>query len=119
MRYAGETIDGKGRGKRIGFPTLNFKIPKEFPYEYGIYAGFVHAGGKPHQAVFHYGPIPTFHEETPSLEAFIINGVHIEKSSALSFELVKKLREIKMFDEVDELVTQIRNDISNTKKVLD
>ncbi|MEK7554649.1 MAG: riboflavin kinase [Patescibacteria group bacterium] len=118
MMYRGEVVHGKGRGTRIGFPTLNFKIPDPFPYEHGIYAGWVSAGDRRYEAVFHYGPIPMFHESDPSLEAFLLDGVMLQKHSEISIEFIKKLREIKMFRTVHELTEQIGADIQEAKKAL-
>ena len=118
MMYGGEVVAGKGRGTRIGFPTLNFKIPEQFPYRYGIYAGWVVAGNERYRAVFHYGPIPTFHEEATSLEALLLDGALLQKSSVISFELIKNLREVKMFGTVDALAEQIRKDMDEARRVL-
>ncbi|MCD4761210.1 riboflavin kinase, partial [bacterium] len=67
--YTTSIISGAGRGKRIGFPTLNFVVPKRLEHSYGIYCGWVIVEGNKYKAAFHYGPIPTFAEKQQSLEA--------------------------------------------------
>jgi len=41
MKFKSRHIKGKGRGKKMGFPTINLKIPSNFKLEDGIYAAKV------------------------------------------------------------------------------
>jgi FAD synthase len=38
MRFEGTIIPGRGIGRTLGFPTLNFEIPEDFELEKGVYA---------------------------------------------------------------------------------
>ena len=118
--YNTKVIGGAGRGKRLGFPTLNFIIPNNFEHSYGVYSGLVILNGNKHQAVFHYGAIPTFKDKRKSLEAYIISGEHLENiPDKLSFRFVSKLRDVERFSAKDKLVDSIENDIKQAKKILD
>jgi len=44
-RLVGEIIPGRGVGKKLGFPTLNMKKPRQVIPAEGVYAGFVKVGG--------------------------------------------------------------------------
>ena len=38
MQFESTHISGKGRGKPMGFPTINLKIPENFKLKNGVYA---------------------------------------------------------------------------------
>ena len=38
MKFKSRHIKGKGRGKILGFPTINLEIPKRFSLAIGIWA---------------------------------------------------------------------------------
>ncbi len=118
MVYQTAVITGKGRGKRIGFPTLNLQIPDAFGATHGIYAGRVTIRGTVHPAAIHYGPIPTFHEVVPTLEAYLLDTQLIEPPREVEFELVAYIREIKEFLTPRELSAQISADVEDVKKIL-
>lgn len=69
-------------------------------------------------AAFHFGPIPTFSEETPSLEAHLIDAVIENVPEAVTFEFVAFLREIRRFPTAKELVAQIAEDVKNVRRTL-
>lgn len=119
MRYAASVIRGKGRGKRIGIPTVNFRIPESFPYPYGIYAGWVYMSGKRYRAAFHFGPIPVFKEPAPSLEAFLI-GVRLKENPPrrISFAFIQRIRAVRKFANAALLKRQIGKDVSEVKRAL-
>ncbi|MBT4516701.1 MAG: EamA family transporter [Candidatus Komeilibacteria bacterium] len=117
--YSTNVIGGAGRGKRLGFPTLNFIIPSNFEHSYGVYCGSVIVNGNKHKAVFHYGSIPTFADKRKSLEAYLISGEHLEEiPDELSFRFVAKLRDVEKFSAKDKLVANIENDIKQAKEIL-
>lgn len=117
--YITKVIGGAGRGRRLGFPTLNFIIPDNFEHAYGIYCGWVIINAKQYQAALHYGPIPTFAEKRKSLEAYLISGEHLsEIPDKISFRFVAKLRDIEKFSVKDKLVESITSDIVRAKEIL-
>jgi len=117
--YNTSVISGAGRGRRIGFPTLNFIIPDNFEHSYGIYCGWVIVSGNKYQAAFHYGPIPTFDDKKKSLEAYIISGEHLDEiPDKISFRFTAKLRDIEKFSVKDKLVANIEHDIAQARQIL-
>ena len=118
MIYRARVRPGKGRGKRINFPTLNLRIPERFPYQHGIYAGWVCIGVTRYMAAFHFGPIPSFGEPDISLEAFLIDTQLKRTPPAVTFELMAYLREIRAFPTVAALVRQIEKDVASTRAML-
>lgn len=121
MKFKSIQIRGKGRGKKIGIPTINLKIPKNFNLEFGIYAAWVNISDKKFKAALHFGPIPTFGETKESLELMLIDPKRefLDKSPLrLKVEIVKKIRNIKKFNDVKKMVDQIRNDIVRARQFL-
>ena len=118
MIYTTAVESGKGRGKRIGFPTLNLQIPDTFGVTHGIYAGYVYIHDHQHPAAIHYGPIPTFGETAPTLEAFLLDGPLPQTPREVRFELVAYIRDVKTFLNAQELAAQITSDVGDAKKIL-
>lgn len=118
MAILTEVISGHGRGKEMGFPTLNLVIPKSLTDKHGIYAGWVWIDTKKYQGAFHFGPIPTFQDPQPSLEVYLLNTDIDIPPTQIEFELVQFLREIRNFDSVDQLVKQIALDVESCKNIL-
>lgn len=118
MRYRARIVAGRGRGKRIGFPTVNLDIPEGLGATHGIYAGWLHIHDKRLPAAIHYGPVPTFHEAAPTLEAYLLSGHVSALPSEVEFELVAHVRDIKMFLSAEELAAQIKSDIEDVEKIL-
>lgn len=117
MVHQVRVIAGKGRGKRIGFPTINMEIPEQLGTTHGIYAGWVYINGKKHPAAVHYGPIPTFSEVASTLEAYLIDGA-VEARGEVGLELVAYVRDIKLFLNAEELAQAIRSDSKDVRKIL-
>lgn len=118
MRYTARVMPGKGRGKRIGFPTLNLEIPDPSPYSHGIYAGWITVAGHAYAAAFHFGPIPTFHEATPTLEAYVLDASFARAPASVEFEFVQRLRDIRTFQSAAALAAQIADDAAETRAIL-
>lgn len=118
MIYPVTVIKGAGRGKHLGFPTLNLTIPDNFTHSHGIYAGWVYFGDQKLQGAFHFGPIPTFDSPTPSLEVFILNHSFTSTPKQVKIHLLKKLRPVKTFASKAKLIAQIKKDVALVKQLL-
>jgi len=123
MKFESTRIKGKGRGKPIGFPTINLKIPENFELKDGIYAANVSIENNIFKGALHYGPVPTFAEQKKSLEVYLIGlnelrlpagrqGLENLDKQIIKVEIIKYLRPIIKFKLVEELVKQIKEDIS-------
>lgn len=118
--YEGIIIKGRGRGKTLGFPTINLK-PLNFEtfklFDYGVYSCQVKINNKIHQGLLHYGPRPTFKEKDPSLEIHLLSNLchpdpePVERErSIVQFKPLKYLRPIKKFKTKEALTGQIKKD---------
>jgi len=114
-------IKGKGRGKTVGYPTMNLAIPHDFILPEGIYAVWVRIENKKFPGALHWGPVPTFHEKEKSLEVFIIDAKDMQFPEScthtITIDIVKKIRAVKQFSSVKKLTAQIAHDIFAIKKL--
>jgi len=121
MKFISTQIKGKGRGKPMGFPTINLKIPVNFKLKDGIYAAKVNLENKMFKSALHYGPVPTFNEKEKSLEIFLL-GVNINEIENLDkknieVEISKYLRPVIKFDLKEELIKQIKEDVKKIQEL--
>ena len=126
MQFESTHVSGKGRGKPMGFPTINLKIPENFELKNGIYAVKVIIEDKVFKGALHYGPVPTFGELQKSLEIYLIEitnadlinyGLENLDDKIIKVEIIKYLRDIIKFKLVEKLVRQIEEDVRNIQKI--
>lgn len=116
MKLTGKIVHGAGRGKGLGFPTLN--IEGEFlDMEQGVYAVWV-TMGKRIPGAMNYGPQPTFGDTQLRVEVFLLDFEGEVYGEEATVEVVKKIRDTRKFDSVEELKAQITQDVEDVKQVL-
>ena len=122
MKFESTHITGKGRGKPMGFPTINLKILENFELKNGIYAAKVIIEDKVFQGALHYGPVPTFGDLQKSLEVYLIEAEQADyellenlDGKIIKIEIIKFLRDIIKFKLVEDLVRQIETDVKEIK----
>lgn len=116
----GTFVKGRGIGKMIGFPTINIELKnKNSPLKEGIYACFVMHKDKLLKGAVFYGSSETFRLPL-SFEIYIIGekDINVDKNEIFNVIPVEKIREIKTFSSVQNLVSQIRKDVRETEKIL-
>lgn len=119
FKFKSRQVKGKGRGKLLGFPTINLEIPKDFRLINGIYAVKVFIKGQEFIGALHSGPVPTFNEPGNTLEVFLINITDDQlpdtKNIDIEIEIIKYLRAIKNFPDQADLIKQMEKDVEDTK----
>ena len=118
MNHTAPVVSGHGRGKLLGYPTFNLIIPKDLTDPYGIYAAWVWINGTRYAGALHFGPIPTFNNDSPTLEVFVLSYKDEEKVSEITFELAGYLREIRHFPTPEALSDQIDKDVLAVRALL-
>lgn len=122
VKFHSQQVKGHGRGKFLGFPTINLKIPRSLSLETGIYAAWVTIDKRVFKGALHYGPVPVFNQPRKSLEVFLLhtNAADLPrlKNSPINCEPVKKIRQIINFATPALLVEQIRNDVKQIDEIL-
>ena len=120
--FKGKVVEGKGIGKKIGFPTANLEIDgrKFLPGE-GVYAAWTTINSFPNKiaSVMNLGSQPTIDPLLPSaVEVHLINKNMNLYGLSLSVEPVEKLRSQIKFQNIDQLSNQITKDRKNALKIL-
>ncbi len=116
----GRVIRGDSRGNKLGFPTANLQPSKLFYPAYGIYVTRVHLlqNSKPpriYNAVSSFGIRPMYKLPNPLLENHIIDFNHNIYERKIKVEFLHYIRPEKNFANIEELKTNIANDIKQAK----
>lgn len=111
ISFPATIIPGHGRGKPLGFPTLNLIPLNSLEMEPGVYAVKVKWDGLFHPAVMHVGPRPTFEGAEPSVEVHVLDFDLKESPPDIMVQVIEFLRSVQKFDSPDALVHQIQADI--------
>ncbi|MGB1109961.1 MAG: riboflavin biosynthesis protein RibF [Gammaproteobacteria bacterium] len=115
----GRVIHGDKLGRTIGFPTVNIRLHRRVAPIEGIYA--VRISGERigmHDGVAYSGRRPTVSGEDHRLEVFIFDFDGDVYGQRLKVELLSFLRPDKKFDSLDELKSQIAEDVDNARQYL-
>jgi riboflavin kinase/FMN adenylyltransferase len=100
----GKVIEGKKKGKTLGFPTANVVLTA--PIESGVYAGSVIVEGQEFKAGIFVSP------DGELLEAYIIDFSGDLYGKEIEVRISKKIRDVRKFENNEELKEQIKKDIS-------
>lgn len=115
----GEVVKGYGRGKKLGIPTANIKPATKYvlPPD-GVYAVYVYLNGDKYKGVANFGHKPTFDDDDFTIEVHLPDFSGDIYGEFVSVELIEYLRGEKEFEDVDELIETIKQDILYIKEVL-
>ena len=110
---SGKVIDGFRVGRKIGFPTANMQVldaDKLVP-PLGVYAVRVFWKESIYSGMMNIGTRPTLATDTHiSLEVNIFDFDEDIYNQTIKVEFIKKIRDEKKFNGVDELVEQLKKD---------
>ncbi len=115
----GEVRHGQKRGRTLGYPTANLRLPDECRLRHGIYA--VRAsleGGTVHDGVASFGRRPTFDNGAPLLEAFLFGFAGDLYGRDLDVELVGWVRGEERFESAEALVERMHQDAREAQAIL-
>lgn len=122
MIFQTKHVKGIGRGKHLGFPTINLSIPEDIFLDDGIYAAWIDINGKPYKGALHFGPIPTFDEKEKMLEVYLLDVTDDNfpntEGAIIEVDIVERLRDIKRFLDPALLSEAIARDVENVNKIL-
>jgi len=114
-KMRGKIIKGIGKGKGLGYPTVNIEIPVDFKYGFGVYSANVLIGDEKYLGAFFYGERSIFGIEKPSLEVYLIDFKGEINESEIEFETFNKVRDVRKFDSAEELKKAIFSDVEIIK----
>ncbi|MBI5413522.1 riboflavin kinase [Candidatus Peregrinibacteria bacterium] len=135
FELSGKVIEGLGKGKKLGFPTLNLD-PKCAPAKmtHGVYVAKVHTRPSRGEAkqltrpkgassfgdfggVLHYGKRHV-HDGKVSLEVFCFGLDKDLYGTSVDINVGRKLRDVHAFKNESELQMQISKDVESAKQEL-
>jgi len=104
---------GAGRGRELGFPTINIASENSL-LPGGVFRTHVEVAGGGYPSVTSIGHAPTFHEKAPPLkvEAHIPGFRRSVYGRRVRLHFIDKIRDQKKFANAAELVAQIGRDIA-------
>ncbi len=113
-----QVVDGDKRGRHIGAPTINQKIPDNLVIpKYGVYMSKTTIGEKSYLSLTNIGVRPTIYEDAaPSIETHILDFDGDLYGRYVEISLLSYLRPETKFDSLVQLEQQIKID---EKKVRD
>lgn len=122
MRFTTTTIKGHGRGKFLGFPTVNMIIPEAltFSMKHGVYAARATVKDQKYIGALYYGPAPVFKEKQAALEIYLIDttNFYMNHDEEIEIEVVKFIRGVQDFGLPELLVEQMKKDVEDIGEVL-
>ena len=121
-RVCGEVVHGHHRGRELGYPTANVAVTPEraLPAD-GVYAGRVFLAGElvGSPAAISLGQNSTFGSTERTLEAYVIGTHDLDLyGKELCVEFVQILRPMQTFASAEDLVAQMKEDVSAAKDLL-
>ena len=124
-RVSGRVVRGDGIGRKLGWPTVNLRLPPSPPPLAGIYAGRVYSNsdrrvrgldGWP--AAISVGVRPTVGGRATVFEAYLIDFEGDLYGRHLSVEPEVRLRNEEHFPDLQALTAQIGIDVARAREVL-
>lgn len=116
---SGQVVSGDRRGRELGFPTANvaFSTTALLPAD-GVYAVKVVLNGRRYSGVANIGANPTFKVGERRLEVHILDFSADIYEQFITVQFVQRIRNIKAFARVDELIGQIARDATSARNIL-
>lgn len=116
--FEGTVVDGDKRGRTIGFPTANIRLPQQVRLAQGVYAVFAHIDGVRHAGVASWGRRPTFDNGNPVFETFVFDFTDNLYGKTIAITPISYLRPELKFDGIQPLIDQMNLDAVEGRALL-
>jgi len=128
-RLVGRIVLGRGKGKKLGFPTANMKPPRQIIPAEGVYAGFVEVADTRQQLLSSSRKIPAAfsigkglmfaNDKSLLIEAHLLmENVGRLYGKWLAMDFIERIRSQKRFKTPKDLSIQIAKDCEKIKRIL-
>ena len=115
---AGVIVEGKRRGRELGFPTANLQTENELIPPHGVYATTLTVDGVVRAAITNIGVNPTFGDgQSTSIETYVLRYNSELYGRRVQLGFVQRLRDERRFDDVDGLRAQIEADCRRAERL--
>ena len=120
FKLCGVVSKGAGRGRSLGFPTANLDIESQLlvPGD-GVYATWITVNGQKHKSATGIGTRPTFDSGQRSIESYIMDFKCDIYDATVSLEFVARIRDELYFEQHEDLIRQMKNDVERATVILD
>lgn len=125
MKFFLKVIKGSGRGKRLGFPTLNFEASPDLHLPFGVYRCFIRPEDPysyihPFLGALFFGPREMFQEPEPSFEVHLLNirtrtPGHV--GDIFEIDVREKIRDVTKFESSEKLKEAIKEDLAEIRRL--
>lgn len=113
----GVVIEGKKLGSKLGFPTANISLLNSYALpSTGVYISEIKIDNQIFKAATSLGYNYTFDEKTFNIEANILGFSGDLYGKSIEIRFIRKLRDMKKFNNIEELVVQVNSDIKITEE---
>src|SRR5688572_10777839 len=106
----GVVVEGRRRGRELGFPTANLSTDNELLPPHGVYATTTTIDGIVYPGLTNIGTRPTFGESATTVETHILGFSGDLYGRLVRLGFVLRLRDERKFDDVDALRAQLEAD---------
>lgn len=122
--FTGKTIRGDGKGKELGFPTINIQTTEKTPK--GVYAAYAEINGEKYTGIVHCGPRPSFGKMEWRNEIHLLDFCRgeavysprqtrrpaptIPENTPITLFIEKRIRRVKKFSSVEKLQQRLEKD---------
>ncbi|UXZ09403.1 bifunctional riboflavin kinase/FAD synthetase [Clostridium perfringens] len=114
----GEVVSGKKIGRTINFPTANLKNNDEIILpKIGVYYTNVEVNGEIYKGITSVGNNPTVNGKNTTVETHILNFDEDIYGKHIKLYFIRKIRNEKKFNSLEELKEQLIKDKNSQKKV--
>jgi riboflavin kinase/FMN adenylyltransferase len=115
----GTIVEGRRRGRELGFPTANLQTANELVPPHGVYATTLEIDGVVHAAITNVGVNPTFGDGAgPTIETHVLHYAGAELyGRRVHLGFVQRLRDERRFPDADALRAQIEADCRRAERL--
>lgn len=118
LYFTGTVIKGADKARGMGFPTLNIKVDGDIRVLHGVYACQVKIENEWHPAALHYGKksqFATLGKDHIYCEVHVFDFDEEIYGERVAVKVLKKIRNVREFKQVEDLKSQIMRDIASIK----
>jgi riboflavin kinase/FMN adenylyltransferase len=109
---------GHKRGRELGYPTANLRLPDDTRLRHGIYAVRARVGARLQDGVASFGRRPTFDNGAPLLEVHLFDFEGDLYGQELDVEFVAWIRGEERFDSIEALIARMDRDSQEARALL-
>ncbi|CTQ70014.1 bifunctional riboflavin kinase/FAD synthetase [Roseibium alexandrii] len=116
--FESQVQHGDKRGRDLGYPTANLRMPEDCPLLQGIYAVKIKVGENWYGGVASYGRRPTFDNGAALFEVYLFDFKGDLYGKTLRVHVVSYLRGEAKFDNAEALISQMDQDSEEARAAL-